>query len=135
MLHKNKACIRQPCNYVSNIAYYQGVVELCSKSNWSMPMKSGVPLLVIDWDTIFMIGLYNYSIIVNLIKKAYASWGAGSADFHGSATHIGKREDSSVNNLLAYAIFHEMIKPLASNDSVINELSNQTRYVKKKYIS
>ena len=66
---------------------------------------------------------------MNLFKKTYASLGAGSAELHGSGTRVGASGDVRVNDLLGYVVFHEMIKPLQSNSTVINELSNSTRQV------
>ena len=65
---------------------------------------------------------------VDLIIKTYASLGAGSAEFHGIATESGRLADERVNDLLAYVVFHEALKPLQSNSSVLQELSNTTRY-------
>ena len=67
------------------------------------------------------------SFAVDLIIKTYASLGAGSAMFHGSATESGTLADERVNDLLAYVVFHQAMHPLDTNSSVLQELSNKTR--------
>jgi len=94
----------EPCNYVSNIAYYHLTLQLCNRSNWSMPQSS-----------------------VNNIIKIYASLAAGSSSMHASMSTDGIAEDRRVNDLMSYAVYFEVIKALGSDSSIINELHEQPR--------
>ena len=64
---------------------------------------------------------------VNSIIKIYASLGGGSAFMHSSKTANGGGVDVNIDNLMAYAVFTELLKALQSNSSILNELSNRPR--------
>jgi len=94
----------EPCNYASNIAYYHTVIEQCAKETWSFPSDS-----------------------VNTIIKSYASLGAGSSFMHMSNTNVGGVSDVRVNDLIGYIAFHEAMKGLNTEGSILNELSYKER--------
>merc|ERR1711963_322163 len=77
--------IWEPCNYVSNLAYDRLVVELCSQTDWVMPLDT-----------------------LNHIRETFAILTFGSSFMHGSETHLGARQDVMSNDLLAF-ILHQTL--------------------------
>ena len=91
--------IWEPCNYVSNLAYDRLVVELCSQTDWVMPLHT-----------------------LNDIRQTFAILTFASAFFHGSETELGARQDGMSNQLLAFILHQAMLEPVAYSP-VLHDLS------------
>ena len=63
--------IYEPCNYVSNVAYYRVVKQIADRKNWSMGAENQKAL-----------------------KQAFATLGMGSSFWHGSHTFLGHVYDN-----------------------------------------
>jgi len=73
-----KMKIYEPCNYVSNIAYYHAVSRICDNPSWNM-------------DTSF----------VNAQKRSFANLAMGSSFKHGSDTNAGGEFDTTMIAVIA----------------------------------
>jgi len=69
----------EPCNYVSNVAYYRAVTKVCDYPDWNVD------------DT-----------TVRDIKRMFSALTLGSAAMHGSHTYVGVQFDL---NLIAFIAF------------------------------
>lgn len=74
-----KIIMYEPCNYVSNIAYYHSTTRMCSYPDF----QSGV----------------EYQ---KALKRSFASLAVGSAMFHGSFTYVGASFDNKMISIIAY---------------------------------
>ena len=91
--------IWEPCNYVSNLAYDRLVVELCSQTDWVMPLHT-----------------------LNSIRKTFAILTFGSSFMHGSETQLGARQDVMSNDLLAF-LLHQALLEAVPYSPVLHDLS------------
>lgn len=97
--------IWEPCNYVSNLAYYRTTTEICARQNWRLPSTS-----------------------VKAIIKAFASLATGSCFKHGSNTHLGDVADVRVNDLFGWIVYQSMVEKLTKgNHSIVHDLAYQPR--------
>ena len=76
---REKIIMYEPCNYVSNIAYYHSTTRTCSYPEFA----SGV----------------EYQ---RAIKRNFASLTVGSAMWHGSFTHVGATFDTRMIAIISY---------------------------------
>lgn len=105
---KNKIPIIEPCNTVSNLAYYRIIPDLCANR-----------------DTLTMGDDY-----LNAIIQGFATLGMGSSFMHGSRTSLGGVFDVIPISVIAYQYFQLMTDSLdAKNgtDSILHELSPTPR--------
>ena len=70
--------IYEPCNYVSNMAYYHATSRICDNKAWNM-------------DTEYVIAQ----------KRSFANLAMGSAFKHGSDTRAGSKFDSTMIAVIA----------------------------------
>lgn len=97
--------IWEPCNYVSNLAYYRTTTEICARKQWHLPSAS-----------------------VKAITKAFASLATGSSFMHGSETIVGGSSDVRVNDLFGWIIYQSMVEKLTmGNQSIIHDLAYKPR--------
>lgn len=90
--------ITEPCDYVSNIAYYTSMLSLCLHDrNWTMP-KSVTKLLIASFNTL----------------------AAGSAFYHGSGTGLGDAMDSVPIAHIALTSYQAAVRPLVSSYVIAN---------------
>jgi len=103
--HGHKFKIIEPCNTVSNLAYYRIVPELCAKRS-ELAMGD-------DY--------------VDAIIQGFATLGMGSSFMHGSRTSLGGTFDNAPISVIAYQYFQLMtssLKPSGNgSSSVLHELS------------
>jgi len=69
----------EPCNYVSNVAYYHAVTKICDYPDWSVSAED-----------------------VTNIKRMYATLAAGSAFMHDSHTYVGYSIDVNGIGFIAF---------------------------------
>jgi hypothetical protein len=94
----------EPCNYVSNLAYYHSVTKICDYPNWSTSKEMQKNQM-----------------------QAMAQLAVGSAFMHQSYTYVGARFDNLMISVISY-LGHQMIVenlPKVSNEIV--ELQKEPR--------
>lgn len=102
--------IYEPCDYVSNLAYYHSATKICDYGeHWSVDQS-----------------------IQRTLKRLFAALGSMSAFMHGSYTLVGGDYDNQ-NIALIAAVGHAIqLQSLHSNSTILNYLSktprNQTIY-------
>ena len=74
-----KVLIYEPCNYASNVAYYHAMTRVCDYPNWAADDE-----------------------FKNAIKRAFASFAAGSANYHGSETQLGWSMTVQMSSMILY---------------------------------
>ena len=73
-----KMKVYEPCNYVSNLAFYHSVTEICEKTDWSMDIDS-----------------------VRAQKRSFAQLALGSAFHHMALVRAGNKFDDVMMALIA----------------------------------
>ncbi|GMI11245.1 hypothetical protein TrVE_jg2967 [Triparma verrucosa] len=94
----SETLVVQPCNYNSNVAYYESARSLCNSARYrdfSMPSST-----------------------VLLLAASFTSLGTGSAFFHGSGTQLGNRIDNAPIGQIALTAHQVAVSSLRSNDVV-----------------
>jgi len=105
---KNKIPIIEPCNTVSNLAYYRIIPDLCANRD-KLTMDDGY---------------------VNAMIQGFATLGMGSSFMHGSRTSLGGAFDNIPISVIAYQYFQLMTDSLTAKNgthSVLHELSESPR--------
>lgn len=102
--------ILEPCNFLSNLAYYRFIPDLCANK-----------------DKLEMTAVQRGAIV-----QAFAALGMGSAFFHASQTALGETFDTALIDLLAYDMWQMAAANMASlagerNASMILDLSATPR--------
>lgn len=93
--------VYEPCNYVSNMAYYRTLVEMCERQvdeAWTLPRDH-------------IIGL----------AQSYSALGMGSAFFHASSTALGGSIDNKPIGFLALLIHQGSLSSIPWNP-ILHEL-------------
>ena len=90
----------EPCNYVSNVAYYHSATRICQYPEWFSGEESALAL-----------------------KRSYASLALGSAFWHGSYTAVGNSFDNQMISIIAYISHQISVSNLDSNSTVLKEIS------------
>lgn len=94
----------EPCNYVSNVAYYHSATRICDYPDWSI-------------DKAHQIGM----------KRSFATLAMGSAMWHGSHTYVGYSFDNNMIAVISYLAHQASVVGLPTNSSIILELSETKR--------
>ena len=84
--------IEEPCNYVSNIAYFHSATRICDYPDWSVSSDE-----------------------VKAQKRSFAALGLGSAFWHGSHTFAGSAFDNQMISVIAYLAYQSTVKSLPSS--------------------
>ena len=92
--------IMEPCNYVSNIAYYHSALRICK-----------YPAFAADNTT------------QNALKRGFVTLTAGSAFMHGTHTNLGALYDNTLIGVIAYTSWRSLLGNLGGNSTVLNCLS------------
>ena len=92
--------ITQPCNYVSNVAYYYSASSLCQKyKDFTIPRST-----------------------VLMLASSFFALGSGSAFFHGSGTMLGCRIDNAPISQIAIASHQASVGSLEPGPVVWNAM-------------
>jgi len=75
----DKMEIMEPCNYVSNVAYYHATTRICDYPNWSIENEQ-----------------------ITAQKRGFATLAMGSSFWHGSRTFAGSEFDDSMIAVISY---------------------------------
>ena len=92
--------ICEPCNYISNVAYYHSMLRICDYPHWDLGND-----------------------FINSQKRSFASLAFGSAFMHGSHTSVGHQFDVNFISIVAYTAYQAAISGLGSDSIIINEIS------------
>ena len=94
--------IFEPCNWVSNVAYYRTLASVCDKSDWTISPEA-----------------------VKGFAQGFALLGSGSAFYHASGTQLGCQVDNIPINILAYLAHQQALAALPWSP-IIHELVGAT---------
>ena len=94
--------IFEPCNWVSNVAYYRTLVSVCDKSDWTLSPAA-----------------------VKGLAQGFALLGSGSAFYHASGTTLGCQVDNIPISILAYLAHQQALAALPWSP-IIHELVGTT---------
>jgi len=89
--------IYEPCNYVSNVAYYRSATRICDYPDWSIGDNQ-----------------------INGLKRSFATLAMGSAMWHGSHTYVGYSFDNNMIAVISYLAHQAAVSSLPSNSSVLH---------------
>ena len=93
--------IMEPCNYVSNVAYYHSTVRLCEYPDWNFPVE------------------YRRAL-----KRGFATLAAGSSMMHGSHTRLGDGYDNIMIGVISYIAYRGIVEKLGAESRSLLSLSN-----------
>ena len=99
----NRILITEPCDYVSNMAYYISMLTLCERTNWTMPASDVAALI-----------------------SAFNTLASGSAFYHGSGTNVGGTMDTTPIGQIALTSYQAAVYPLAASP-IIADLRSTPR--------
>lgn len=91
--------IYQPCNYVSNVAFYRSVTRIC-EYNWTIDKT-----------------------YVRELKRAFANLAAGSAHMHGSHTSLGAIFDTRLIAIIFYLGHQISVQHLPGDSPILRQMS------------
>lgn len=108
LLSVNSMEIHEPCNFASNLVYYELMNELClirkRKEKLSIPAK-----------------------YVQSLGSAIPFLTTGSCFFHGSNTRLGYQQDFVAIEIVMYLIYQGTISGISNTSSILMDLSLQPR--------
>jgi hypothetical protein len=96
--------IHEPCNYVSNIAYYRAATRICDNENWHIDDQK-----------------------TNAVKRGFLALAVGSSFWHGSHTYVGYSFDNNMIAVLAALMHNAAMDPLPSNSTILKQLKRSER--------
>merc|ERR1712107_13930 len=91
--------IYEPCNYVSNVAYYHVVTQICKhKGHWNMPNDH-----------------------VRALLQGFATLAMGSSFWHGSHTYLGNVADNRFIDVISFVAHQASVRNLPGISSVVKD--------------
>ena len=96
--------IYEPCNYVSNLAFYHSATRICDYPKWSLEVDQ-----------------------IKAVKRSFTTLAMGSAMWHGSHTYVGYSFDNNMIAVISYLAHQFSVSHLPSNSSILHELSVEKR--------
>ena len=96
----NKFLVFEPCNYVSNMAYYHSVTRTCDYPNWSITQSQKKGL-----------------------KRVNSVLSIGSAMMHASHTKVGKAFDDNMIGFVAIACYDIITQNFPGESPILKQLS------------
>lgn len=102
-LNRDGIIIYEPCNYVSNVAYYHVSTQMCDYSKWNFADS-----------------------LVDAMIQSFAHLAYGSAFWHGSRTHLGNLCDNRFIDFVAYVGYQGSVASYPKG-SILHEISLSSR--------
>ena len=94
----------EPCNYVSNVAYYHDTTRICDYPDWSISDD-----------------------YIKAQKRQFATLALGSSFWHGSRTFAGSEFDDQMIAIISYLAYQSSIDHIANNSTILRELTKVPR--------
>eukprot|EP00462_Mataza_sp_D1_P019372 CAMPEP_0175127334 /NCGR_PEP_ID=MMETSP0087-20121206/4333_1 /TAXON_ID=136419 /ORGANISM="Unknown Unknown, Strain D1" /LENGTH=415 /DNA_ID=CAMNT_0016409309 /DNA_START=128 /DNA_END=1375 /DNA_ORIENTATION=- len=88
------ATIYEPCNYVSNVAYYRVVPQLCDHTGWTMEQAD-----------------------VRALIQGFSALAFGSSFWHGSHTWLGNQADNRFIDVISFVSYQAAVASLPCNST------------------
>ena len=92
--------IMEPCNDVSNVAYYHSTMRTCDYPDWHYPME-----------------------YAKAFKRSFVTLSAGSALMHGSHTALGYGYDNYLIGVIAYTAYRGIVEKLGATSRFVLSLT------------
>lgn len=96
--------IEEPCNYVSNVAYYHSVTRICDYPDWVISPEQ-----------------------IKSQKRSFATLSIGSHFWHGSHTYAGEVFDNQMISVISYLALETITEHMPGNSTVLKQLSETPR--------
>lgn len=101
--------IMAPCNYVSNVAYYRVMTQICEHDSWNMPDSS-----------------------VGALVQGFAALSFGSAFWHGSHTYLGNVADNRFIDVISFIAHQASVEYLPCDKesgqcAILHDLNTTSR--------
>jgi hypothetical protein len=103
-LNINNISIYEPCNFVSNVAYYRAVPTICNHEGWSMQGDMQKALI-----------------------QSFAALAMGSSFWHGSHTYLGNVCDTHLISVLSFLLHQSTVANLPSTSPILHSLNKTAR--------
>lgn len=97
---KERMIVYEPCNYVSNVAYYHSGTRVCDYPDWTVGND-----------------------LKRAIKQSFYTLAMGSSMWHGSHTYVGYSFDNNMIAVISYLAHQISVSGLPSQSSILHELS------------
>lgn len=91
--------IMEPCNYVSNVAYYHTVMRTCEYPTWNYPPE-----------------------YTKAFKRSFVTLAGGSAFMHGSHTRLGWGYDNYMIGVISYTAYRGIVEKLGATTRAVLSL-------------
>jgi len=95
--------VYEPCNYVSNVAYFRSAVRVCNYANWTASTEE-----------------------INAVKRGFITLAMGSAFWHDSHTYVGYSFDNNMIAVISYLAHQQSVAQLPFS-SILHEISPTNR--------
>lgn len=92
--------IYEPCNYVSNVAYYRSATRICDYPLWTLSDD-----------------------YIREFKRGFVTLAMGSAMWHGSHTALGIDFDKTIIGMISYIGYQAIVANLPGDSPVLRGLS------------
>ena len=103
ILHDTSVTL-EPCNYVSNIAYYHGVLKICDYEDW-----------------------YADEALQYDVAKSLSTIAVGSAFMHKSFTQVGAKLDNYMIGVIAYLGYQISMQDMPNKSVLLDGLQWEPR--------
>lgn len=89
--------VEEPCNYVSNVAFYHAATRVCTYPDWNQDVD-----------------------FRREIKRGFYILSMGSSFWHASHTYLGYQFDNNMIALISYISYQGMVSPIINDGQVLN---------------
>jgi hypothetical protein len=96
--------IYEPCNFVSNVAYYRAVPSICNHKGWSIETN-----------------------MQRALAQSFAALAMGSSFWHGSHTYLGNVCDTHLISVLSFLLHQSTVANLPSTSPILHSLNTTAR--------
>lgn len=99
-----KILIEEPCNYVSNVAFYHSVTRICDYPEWNISKKA-----------------------IQSQKRSFSTLSMGSHFWHASHTFAGKVFDNVMMSVVAYLVIESITEKMPGDSIILKQMSETPR--------